>query len=236
MTKYKWANKFTRGKVLDISQGKHLSYSSSVLLLENNTNEIWNLDFLDIQQYVSLRKLDKDKITYQLKDRKELDSIKFDTILAFNILSTTENINKTLKFIFEHLNQNGILITSIINDDLMPDSNHDLITNDLNLFSKNELEENLKLYFKNISFFSQGIISNNNNKENALNAWIRIKIKDFFFKSIERYNFYIKYFKFAHYFIVKKNRNKEDKQTNKYEITPFDDEKQSMFTIVKCKK
>lgn len=236
MTKYEWANQFVVGKVLDITCGKYLNYSSSTLLLENNADEIWGLDIIDTQQYVTLRKLDKEKIIYKIKNKKELDSLKFDTILAFNILSITENVDETLKFIFKHLMPNGTVIISIVNDDNTLNSNHDLVTKDLNIFSKNDFEETLKSYFNNITFFSQGTVSSKNKKEWGIKIRLRIKIKNLFLKSIESYNFYLKYLQFIHKFFVKKNRSKENRKMHKYEITPFHKEIQPLFTITKCKK
>ena len=50
LTKCEWAKQFAVGKVLDMSCGKLLSYTISKLLLENNANEVWNLDFLNLEQ------------------------------------------------------------------------------------------------------------------------------------------------------------------------------------------
>lgn len=234
MVKYKWANQLATGKVLDITCGKYLNYSASKLLLEKNVDEVWNLDLLDNQEYVSLRKLDNNKIVYQIKNKKEVESLKFDTVLGFNILSITDNVSDTLKFISDHLNPKGIAIISIINDDKSINSNHDLNTKNIRLFSKKDFEENLYRHFKNITFFSQGKVTNN--KKETIKSKIRIKIKTFFLKSANRYNFYLKNLQFLHKSLSKMSRNKEIRKTQRYEIIPFDEENQPMFTIAKCKK
>ena len=235
MVKYNWANQFVVGKVLDITCGKYLNYAASKLLLENNTDEVWSLDLLDIQQYITLRKLDNEKITYQIKNKKELDLLKFDTILAFDILSFTDNVNEILKFIFDHLNSNCTAIISIINDDRSLNSNHDLITKDLNLFSKNSFEQTLKSYFNNIAFFSQGTVTSND-KEGCIKIRLRIKIRNFFLKSVKLYNFYFNYLRFISIFLTNMAINKENEKTHKYEIIPFHEESKPLFTIAKCKK
>lgn len=235
MAKYTWANQFTIGKVLDITCGKYLNYAASKLLLENNTDEVWSFDLLDIQEYVTLRKLDHKKISYQIKNKKEIDSVKFDTILAFNILSVTDNVNEILKFIFNHLNSNGTAILSIVNDDRLPDNNHDLITKDLNLFSKNNFEQTLKSYFNYLEFFSQGTVTYDEKKEN-IKQKLKIKIRNFFLKSINRYNFYFKYLRFLDIFFTNLARNKENKKTHRYEIIPFYEKNKPLFSIAKCKK
>jgi 2-polyprenyl-3-methyl-5-hydroxy-6-metoxy-1,4-benzoquinol methylase len=236
LTKCEWAKQFVVGKVLDMSCGKLLSYATSKLLLENNANEVWNLDLLDLQQQIALRKLHNNKITYQLKNKNELNFSKFDTILALNNLSITDDINGTLKFIFDHLNPDGIAIISIINDDESLNSNHDLITKDLNIFSKRELEQNLKSYFNNITFFSQGIIRQEHNKERKFRNKLRTKIKKKLLKSRNRYNFYLKNLQFLHKVLAKTSQNRENKKTQKYKITKFHAENKPMFTIALCKK
>lgn len=236
LTKCEWAKQFVSGKVLDMSCGKLLSYATSKLLLENNANEVWNLDFLDLKQRVALRKLKNDKIIYQLKDKNELNFLKFDAILALNVLSITDDINETLKFIFDHLNPNGFAIISVINEDESLDSTHDLITKDLNIFSKIELEQNLKLYFNEISFFSQGIIKQKSNEGEKIRTKLRMRIKENLLKSRNRYNFYLNNLRFLHEILSKINQNRENKKIQKYEITEFLTENKPMFTIALCKK
>ncbi len=234
-TKYKWANQFVFGKVLHISCGKYLNYATSKLLLKNNSEEVWNIDILDIQEHITLRKMDKGKIIVQIKNKEELNLIKFDTILAFDVLSVTDNVNETIKFIFEHLNDNGISLISTINDDKLLNSNNDLITKDLNIISKNILQEKLNPYFKNLEFFSHGTVKDNNKNQNITNNLKNI-IKKIILTSNKGYNFYLKYLH-----IIKKNisivaKNKEDKKTHRYEIILFDEKIKPLFTIVKCRK
>jgi len=236
MPKYEWINQFAHGKILNITFGNYLNYASSKLLLENNVKEIWNFDLLNNQEFVSLRKLNAGKITYELKNKKEIELLKFDIIIAFNILSITDNIDETLKLISQHLKLNGSTIISIINNDNLSNHPTDLITKNINLFSKNDFENILKSFFNNITFFSQGTITFNDKNGISIRAKIRIKIKDFFLGSNSRFNFYSKCLKFIHIPIAKINRKTENKKTKRYEIISFDNEKQSMFTIVKCEK
>lgn len=233
--KYKYATQFASGKVLDITYGKYLDYVKSELLLKNGAKEIWSLDLLDVEQYLTLRQLDNNKIVYQRKSKDELDLMSFDTILAFNILSIVDDYNDTLKFIFDHLNSNGTAIISIINDDKLLDSDHDLITKDLNLFSKNSFEQTLKSYFNNIVFFSQGTVTFND-KEVDIKIRLRIKIRNFFLKSVKQYNFYLKPLHSINTLLTNMIRNKENKKTHRYEIIPFHEESKPLFTIARCKK
>jgi|APSaa5957512535_1039671.scaffolds.fasta_scaffold24300_4 hypothetical protein len=236
LTKYKWVNQFVSGKVLNITCGKYLNYSSSKLLLENNADEVWSHDFLDIQQNNSLRKLHKGKITYQIKNKKELNLLKFNTILAFDILSVTDNVNESLKFIFDHLNYNGTAIISIINDDKSPNNNHDLITKNLNLFTKKELEQMLNSYFSNITFFSQGIITDIEKSIENTRLTFKRKLLNFLLKPIQNQIFYIKYITPMRKRRTKLRHRKEGISSKKYEISPTNEREQPLITIVVCKK
>jgi SAM-dependent methyltransferase len=233
--KYKYASEFVSGKVLDITYGKYLDYSKSQLLLKKGAKEVWSLDLLDPDQYVILRKLDKDKIVYERKNKNELDSINFDAILAFNIFSILDNAEDYLKFISEHLKNNGVSLISIVNDDGYLDKPHDLLTKDLILFSKTDFEKNLKIYFNNISFFSQGIVIEKEVSEPKIKNTLKIKLRNFFLGSVKRLNFYIKYIQPIQNSFVKSKKNIENKKTQKYEITSYNEETQSMFTIAVCK-
>jgi hypothetical protein len=236
MPKYEWVNQFAHGKILNITFGNYLNYASSKLLLENNVKEIWNLDLLNNQEFVSLRKLNAGKITYELKNKKEIELLKFDIIIAFNILSITDNIDETLKLISQHLELNGSTIISIINNDNLSNHPTDLITKDINLFSKNDFEKKLKMLFSEISFFSQGTITVNEKRKENISTKFRNKIKDFLLGSSNRFNFYTKYLKPIHKPVSKINRNAENKITKRYQIIPLKDKSKPMFTIARCKK
>jgi hypothetical protein len=235
--KYKWINQFSHGRILNITFGKYLDYTSSKILLENNlVDEIWNIDLSDSQEDVSLRKLNAGKITYELKNKKEIELLKFDTIIAFNILSITDNIDETLKLISQYLEVNGSAIISIINNDNLLNHTTDLITKDINLFSKNDFKNKLELLFNEISFFSQGTVRSNHKRKDNISMKLRIKIKDYILGSSNRFNFYRKYLKSIHKPILKINKTTENKKTKRYQIMPFKENSQPMFTIAKCKK
>jgi hypothetical protein len=236
MPKYEWLNQFAHGRILNITFGKYLDYASSRLLLKNNVNEIWNIDLLDNQEYVSVRKLNAGKITYELKKKKEIELLKFDIIIAFNILSITDNIDEILKLISKHLELNGTTVISIINNDNLSNHPTDLITKDINLFSKNDFEKKLKMLFNEISFFSQGTITVNEKREENISTKFRKKIKNFLLGSSNRFNFYAKYLKPIHKPISKINKNAENKITKRYQIIPLKDKSKPMFTIAICKK
>lgn len=233
--KYNFCSQFVSGKVLDITCGKYLDFLKSDLLLKNGAKEVLSLDLLNDDQFITTRYLEKEKIVCQIKNKKELDSMSFDTILAFDVLSTVDNFDDTLKFISKKLKHNGTIIISIVNDDGYDDNIHDLFTKDLTLFSKNDFEKNLQNYFNTISFFSQGIIISKKMSELRIKTTVKIKLRNFFLKSVNNLNFYLKYIKPIQNYFNTFQQNLAIKKTQKYNITPFNEEKQSLFVIAVCK-
>lgn len=233
--KYQYASKLISGKVLDITYGKYLDYTKSKLLLENNCNEVWSLDILDINQYVTLRKLNNDKITVEIKSKKELDSINFDSILGFNIISVTDNIDETLKFIKNHLKHNGIGILSITNDDGCDDNHHDLLSKDLNLFSNTDFQIILKKYFNNVMLISQGNITHQKLSATKVKINLKLKLRNYFLHSIKSLNFYLKYVRPIQNFLTTSKQTFKNEKTQKYDIVHIDDDKKMLFTIAVCK-
>jgi len=233
MTKYEWVNQMINGKILDITCGKYLSYSSSKLLLENNVTEIWNMDILEKEQNITLRKIENKKILFFKKNMEELNNEKFDVILGFDALSITDDISKTIKFIFEHLEDNGQAILSVSNDDKLLNNEYDLDTKDLNLFTKNMLEKQIKPYANNLEFFLQGTIGIDY-KEKFMNNTSRLK--KILSKSEKTYNIYFKYLRNTKKKISNIKEKRKNKKTLRYEIIPFNEQLNPLFTIVKCKK
>ena len=103
--KYNFGSQYVSGKVLDITCGKYLDFLKSDLFLKNGATEVLSLDLLNDDEYVISRHLEHEKIISVVKNKKELDSMEFDTIIAFDVLSTQDNFNNLLKFIsknFKH--------------------------------------------------------------------------------------------------------------------------------------
>lgn len=234
--KYNFSSQYVSGKVLDITCGKYLDFLKSDLLLKNGATEVLSLDLLNDDQFIISRRLEKEKIISLVKNKTELDSMDFDTIIAFDVLSTQDNLNNILKFISKNLKINGTSIISIVNDDGLNNNTHDLFTNDLTLFSKNDFEKNLKLYFDHILFFSQGTVIDKKIPNETIMLKLKIKLRNFFLGSIKRYNFYLKYINPIQHFFIKSKQNYENKKMHKYLITKYTKIKQPLFLIAVCKK
>ena len=80
--RYTLAKKNVSKKILDITYGKFMDYFKSELFLDNGATEIWSLDLLDDEQYLTLRQLNNEKkIHLQIKNKNDLKTRKFDLIL-----------------------------------------------------------------------------------------------------------------------------------------------------------
>ena len=250
--KYNFASTFVSGRILDITYGKYLDYSKSELLIKNGIEEIWSLDILNDDVFLTLRRLDNDgKIIYQIKDKKELNKIKFDTVLAFNILSTTDNIDNTLKLIFDCLSTNGNAIISIINYKTSLKIHNDLVTSDLKFIRKEDFEKRLQVFFKNISFFSQGNMDAKIQEKPSIkiqrDAGIKIqeyvksifkrKLREFFLKSEKRTIFYIKYIQPKQRLIRKfrNDRKKKKEELKDYNVIPYLNGQKPLYIIALCR-
>ena len=233
--KYDFCTQFVSGNVLDITCGKYLDFVKSNLLLKNGAKEVFSLDLLNDDQFIISRRLEKGKIICHMKNKKELDSIHFDTIIAFDVLSTVENFDNILKFISNNLKSNGTSIISIVSDDGLNNNAHDLFTKDLTLLSKIDFEKNLKIFFNDIVFFSQGTVIHNKISDNSIISKLKIKLRNFFLQSIKRYNFYLKYVDPIKHFFIKFNQNLENKKLQRYVITEYIKTKQPLFLIAICK-
>jgi len=234
LIKYNWANQFIDGKILDITCGKYLSYASSKLLLENKVNEIWSIDILENYEKIIVRKIKNGKILFQIKTKEELNLNKFDFILGFDILSVAKDVNENIKFIFKYLKNNGEVILSLSNDDKLPNNDYDLITKELNLFTKNSLEKNLKLYSNKMEFFIQGTIGVDYKEKFKNNS--NSKLRKILLKSDRAYSFYFNYLRDIKNKISNINEKRQYKKTHRYDILPFNEKINSKFLIIKCKK
>ena len=163
--------------------------------------------------------------------------------MAFNILSITDNINSTLKFIFDCLSSNGNAVISIINDKTSLKINNDLITLDLKYITKEDFKKRLEVFFKNISFLSQGntdikIQGNTDIKiQEYVKSIFKRKLRAFFLKSEKHTIFYIKYIQPKQRSIRKfhNDRKKKKEESKNYNVIPYLNERKSSFIIALCR-
>ena len=72
-------------------------------------------------------------------------------------------------------------------------------------------------------------------------CWLQVGLRfldverNLFLKSVNNLNFYHKYIKPIQYYFNTFQQNLAIKKTQKYNITPFNEEKQSLFVIAVCK-
>lgn len=238
--RYVLAKKFDSKKILDFTYGKFMDYFKSELFLNNGANEVWSLDLLDNEQYLTLREFnERKKINLQIKDKNELKTKKFDLIIGFNVLSIINQPNKFLNNISELINDDGVAIISVLSKNLLKNVPYKKSEN-LNFFTKNELDTNLKKYFNKIDYFYQENIDDIHDKYNVtkngkIKSVLRIKLREFFLKSENRRMFYVKYVQ-PKYKAIRKNKNKTKPNPAKYDIVSFSKKQNELFIIAVCKK
>jgi len=242
--RYTLAKKIVSKKILDITYGKFMDYFKSELFIDNGATEIWSLDLLDDEQYLTLRQLnDEKKIHLQIKNKNDLKTRKFDLILGFNILSIINEPDKLLSNISELLSNEGTVIISVISKNLSKNSSNNNFQ-DLNFFTKNELDKNLKKYFNKINYFFQESVNNIKKDDDMIKietqnkkikSILRMKLREFFLKSENRRMFYVKYIQ-PKYRKIHKRRNKIKPNLTKYDIVPFSEKQNELFIIAVCKK
>lgn len=247
--RYEFSKKYSFGKILDITYGKFMDYAKSELFLES-AKEVWSLDLLDDKQFVTLRKLgDNKEIEFQIRKKNELDDNKFNLIMGFNTLSVVDNTDETLKEIVDLMDMDSILILSVLSKDLSVLLETDLSSPKIVYFSKSDLENHLKKYFREIIFYSQEYMPEINiskQKSSKILKKMKTSIRNIFrmilLSSKKLDKFYLKYLQsryrklrgYRHNAINEVNKNESINE--KYNIMEFDENKKSLFIIAVCKK
>jgi len=246
-SKYDFVSKFSSEKILDITFGKFFDFTKSELLLSRGIKEVWSLDLLDNDQYLTVRKLNNGKkICYQKKDINELDHTKFDVIFSFNIMRVTENIESLLKIIKNCLLDEGIVVISILNTDVFLDSDNSLNSSKQKLLLINDFKKTLKLFFSDVSFHSQGNsvqlkkFTENVTSKNMMvttKSSIKRNIKKFFKINKKLTSFYLKYILTLFQYYKNFRRARKLKiDPEKYNILPLDEKRLPVSIIAVCKK
>lgn len=250
--RYEFASKFASGKILDITYGKFMDYAKSELFLKK-AEEVWSLDLLDKDQFVSLRRINFNReIDFKIKTIKELEHEKFNLIIALNTLSISNNINELLEKIGNLITTDGIVVISVLDKTLSTIQRELIDKTNISYFAKTDLEDILKKYFEDIHFFTQENIPEIKNvddhkfkeikKNKTIKSSIRNLIRRILLQSDKLDIFYLKYLQpryraFRGYRYNTINTIKEnDVIDEKYDIIPYDMKNKSMFIIAECRK
>ncbi len=244
-SRYNFVNTYSSEKILDLTFGKYFDFAKSEILLSKNIKEVWSLDLLNNDQYLTVRKLNSEqKIYFEKKSINELKNIKFDLIISFNTMHITHNIDSILKIIKNHLFHDGIAMISILNNDFLIDSENHL---NQNLLSVSNLKNLLKLNFSDISFFSQGDmiqmktysknISSTNSTLVSTKSLVKKNFKKLFKITKMSQIFYLNYILFSYQSYKKFRRERKYKiDPKKYDIIPYCNDHTPISIMVVCKK
>lgn len=246
-SKYDFVSKFPAEKILDITFGKFFDFTKSEILLSKGTKEVWSLDLLNNDQYLTIRKLNnQQKVCYQKKDIAELDHTKFDAIFSFNILQISKNIEPLLEIIQNCLSDKGIAVISILNSDSLINIENNLNSSKEEYLSLDDFKNSLKSFFTNVLFYSQGdtnqlkkfteTVRSKNTMVNT-KSLIKHNIKKIFKTNEKLTKFYLDYV-FTSFQRYKKFRRQKKFQIHlkKYDIVPFNNHQTPLSIIAVCKK
>ena len=247
-SKYDFVSAFQSEKILDITFGKYFDFAKSKILFSSGAKEIWNLDLLNNDQYVTVTKInDSGKIIFQKKNIDKLWQTKFNLILSFNMMRISSNIDQILKIIQNCLSSDGLIVISILNNSVFSINNSNFSSSKETLFTIDLFEKKLLSNFHDVLFFSQGEISQIENyakniiyKKSFLGNFmylIKKRLKSFFNQNTKRQIFYLQYLR-PLYLLYKNFRRRKKFKINlkKYDVIPYNKEKIPISIIAKCKK
>jgi len=246
-SKYDFVGTFPSEKILDITFGKFFDFAKSELLFLRGAKEIWNLDLLNDDQYVTIRKINNSgTISFEKRNISELWHTKFNLILSFNVLRITFNMDSILKIIQNCLLHDGLVIVSILNNDVLFNNNSNLTSSKEKSFSIKNFQNKLDSFFHDVDLFSQGKIlqmekysENIKYKKNTLgNIIISLKkIFKVFFNLNNKLQFlYLNYLRPLH--LSYRNFRRKKKfyvDPKKYEIIPYVEKNKPISIIAICK-
>jgi|TARA_B110000438_G_scaffold301452_1_gene356372 2-polyprenyl-3-methyl-5-hydroxy-6-metoxy-1,4-benzoquinol methylase len=242
-SKYNFVNKYSSEKILDLTFGKYFDFAKSEILLSKNIKEVWSLDLLNNDRYITVRKLNNEqKIYFEKKPIDELKNMKFNLITSFNTMRVTHNIDSILEILKNYLSDNGTVVISILNNDFLMDSK-----NSSNLLSISNLKNLLNLTFSDISFFSQGDviqmktysenISSTNSTLVSTKSLVKKNFKKLFKITKMSQIFYLKYILSPYQSYKKFRRERKYKiDPKKYDIIPYSNDHTPISIMVVCKK
>jgi SAM-dependent methyltransferase len=246
-SKYDFVGTFPSEKILDITFGKFFDFTKSELLFLKGTKEIWNLDLLNNDQFVTIRKINNSGIiSFEKRNIDELWHTKFNLILSFNVMHITFDMDSILKIVQNCLLHDGLVIVSILNNDVFFNNNSNLTSSKEKSFSIKNFQNKLDSFFHDVDLFSQGKISqmekyskNIKYKKNTLgNIIISVKkIFEVFFNLNNKFQFlYLNYLR-PLYLSYRNFRRKKKFYVDpkKYEIIPYVEKNKPISIIAICK-
>lgn len=145
--KYNFIEQFIKGKILDHKSNTFTLYHSAKILLDKNVVEVNSLMNLSDKELATRKINENGSISFQ---HIKKDNTKFDGIISFQNLNQ-ENIVEHIKFYYNILKDNGILVLSVSNK---RENSLDNKKND-EKFELSELKKTINSKFEVVEVFSQ---------------------------------------------------------------------------------
>ncbi|OIQ16073.1 MAG: hypothetical protein BM556_15545 [Bacteriovorax sp. MedPE-SWde] len=157
VTRYWWASDRCKGKsVLDCASGK--GYGSYIL--SQNAEKVLGVDLNDNSLELASRIFgNKENLNYQKRDVFKLKekNEKFDVITAFEVIEHIEpsETDEFISSLASALNENGELLLSTPNHDVVLKSRSSVPSFHINNFRAHELKASLEKHFHNVEMIGQ---------------------------------------------------------------------------------
>jgi len=118
--RYQFSSKYVKGKVLDYNFSSHMAYYSSKILLDNGATEVCHCNISEKNTGCMTRKYSENKsLDYNLIQNQKFADKSFDCLISFDTLLFVKNRSDTLKTFSDILKNDGLLIISIPNLELL---------------------------------------------------------------------------------------------------------------------
>jgi hypothetical protein len=157
--RYIFASEFVNGNVLDVSHGRFMAYHGANILLNGETKEVWNYDFFD-ENNIDIRK-NFNKRTQFKSQNIDVFKKKFSSIILFESSYSTHSLSSKIINFSKLLDDDGVFIISIFNGELDPETFSNI--QNIERLTKNEIEIILNKVFKNVTIYSQLLLSKQDN-------------------------------------------------------------------------
>ena len=238
IAKYNFAKSYCYGKTLEFSSNQFFAYHGAKILLENKCTTI-------IRYYLGNKKLFKriigDKSNIQLfKMEEDIDGLEkksIDSIISFETKPFGKKFKSTMQKYYEFLKDDGIVLISVLNKDVLSNSKLSNEYNDI-CYTKEEFHSILESIFSEVKFFSQIKDPKNIPRTKVIGGLgvIRDSTSRILKKIDKNRSFYIKYLQSTMKKIDQKKDEMMDRPKEDFIPIKFSSEHNPFYFIAICKK
>ena len=155
VAKYDFAKSYCYGKTLEFTSNHFFAYNGAKILLEGNCSSVIRYYFNNEKLFK--RAIDEKSNMELIKINKNIDELEqksIDSIISFETKTYEKNFENTIQKYYEFLNDDGILVVSVLNKDILSNSKLSNKYGDI-FHTKEEFHSILSNIFSEVELFSQ---------------------------------------------------------------------------------